>query len=322
MKIILQLLVVTTLLFGCATPPQPPVEVTVPFPAAAGGADLPTLKSIGIYPFFRDVRGEFALRGLELEIEQQLSRIPSLKVVSADELARAGATLFRPGEEVFDPISTQQLGRLTETEALLIGEFLQSRLNSVRPYQRPSDGVSCEEMQLNIEINPRLLRTRTGEILYNRKLNSTRLFSVCNDDPRELKIQEAVTQATVELAAKLRDQLGPREESQRMMLMGSDGEYQREAAELYALGVKFAKHGSWDKACEVWRRQAREHGSDAASLQYNLGLCAESDGDIDMAKEHYDNAISRSSANFDDLLASSIRRVQEKIRLRERGLAQ
>jgi len=87
-----------------------------------------------------------------------------------------------------------------------------------------------------------------------------------------------------------RKDVAPFYETREVALLDStDGIDSSTAKEKLKQGIQFAGKGRMDNACELWG-EAGNLAPNAVSLVYNLGVCAESRGDVEAALTLYKKA--------------------------------
>jgi tetratricopeptide (TPR) repeat protein len=84
------------------------------------------------------------------------------------------------------------------------------------------------------------------------------------------------------------------------LMDSTDGIESPEAKDKLKNGLAYADKGRMDNACELWG-EARNLAGNSPALLYNLGVCAESRGDLDAALSLYKQADKKLGKPDDDI---------------------
>jgi len=158
----------------------------------------------------------------------------------------------------------------------------------VRSEQR---SVPCTKRELILTFTPKIIDVASARIVYTRTLRATRTDAVCGDSGRPLT-SEAVLygQAKESVLATFTKEIAPHYETFLFNLMDTDDGISRpEAVNQFKAGLDYARKNRLDRACELWQAAA-PLAPDAPAIQYNLGVCAEIDGELGKAKSLYQQA--------------------------------
>ena len=141
--------------------------------------------------------------------------------------------------------------------------------------------------------------------------------SGCEDTRPAADGEALFTRAKETAQAQFRRDIAPYYVTREITLMDTgDGITAPEAKEKLKQGIAYAGKGRLDMACELWGA-ARILSPDAVAIQYNLGVCAESAGDLDAAQTLYakaDNLLGKP----DEDITQALSRVAEGIKKRDR----
>jgi len=180
----------------------------------------------------------------------------------------------------------------------------------IRSEQRP---VSCTKRELILTFTPKIIDVASARIVYTRTLRAVKTDTVCRDSDRPLTSEAALYgQARESVLADFTRDIAPHYETFVFNLMDEDdGLGNAEAAKQFEAGLDFAAKNRLDRACELWQAAA-PLAPDAPALQYNLGVCAEIDGDLTKAKALYQQADRLLMEPHDDI-SRALRRINSAL---------
>jgi len=176
----------------------------------------------------------------------------------------------------------------------------------IRSEQR---SVPCTKRELILSFTPKIIDVASARIVYTRTLRATGTDTVCRDSDRPLT-SEAVLygQARESVLATFTKDIAPHYETFVFNLMDEDeGISSPEALKQFEAGLDFARKNRLDRACELWQ-SAAPLAPEAPALRYNLGVCAEIDGELGKARELYQQADRLLSEPHDDI-SRALRRI-------------
>jgi len=289
-------------LVACAPP-----SINTTFVVPAHDADAAKLRRVGVYPFdgrngeIYRARIEALLTGITLNGKQYFTMV---------ERARLDAVLSEQkttGEPLFDEHTAAQVGRLAGAEGIYMGVVNHESVSDDR-YSRTrqrcastdKDGkctrwrdetIPCTRRVASVAMTLRLVATDTGTIVFARELSGRDQSDACRGDGKPLRDRNSLLAMSRQRAVdSLRQEIAPYLVTREIELMDeTDGIEDRKAREKLESGLEFAEAGRMDRACEFWA-QGRGLAPRALSLIYNLGVCAELDGDLEMARALYADA--------------------------------
>lgn len=124
-------------------------------------------------------------------------------------------------------------------------------------------------------------------------------------------------QARERVKQEFRRDIAPYYVTREIRLMDAkDGISSQDATDKLTRGIEYAGKGRLDSACELWG-QARNLAPGSHALVYNLGVCAESRGDLDAALALYRQS-DRLLGKPDDDITLALGRVNDAIRNRSK----
>ena len=204
----------------------------------------------------------------------------------------------------------RQTGTRYETKYDKKGNEYQGDCLSWRRYT-----VNCMKRVANFAVSPKLVEVATGRIIYARDLSSMTDSSGCEDTRQvqsELVLMERVRES---VKNEFRRDIAPYYVTMEIKLLDStDGIESKEAKDKLKRGIEYADKGRMDSACELWG-EARIIAPNSYVLLYNLGVCAESRGDLDAAIGLYKQADKILGKPEDDITLA-LNRVEGAIRNR------
>ena len=178
--------------------------------------------------------------------------------------------------------------------------------------------VECKKRVARVTATPKLIEVETARIVYSNTLEGTSSSSACSDSRKPIApASELIEEAKRQVKEKFRLDVAPHYVSVEIQLMkGKTGITSEESARRLKMGLEYAENDRFDRACELWD-EALKLSPDAPSLLYNLGICAETGGDLDRAMSLYQRA-DRNLGEPDKDIAAALRRISADIRNRQK----
>ncbi|MEE9910177.1 MAG: hypothetical protein K4571_00505 [Deltaproteobacteria bacterium] len=324
------------LLAGCATK----IRVNMLQPAQYHEASL--TKAVAVLPFSGPGGREFAaemesvLAGIGIDDKQYFTLVDRAsidKVVSEMQFSHSG---------LVDEKTAVKLGKLVGAQGIYTGvvngnsyddthyserrqtctQYEQKRDDKGRLYQGACIRwryyqVSCMKRVANFAVTPRLVDVTTGRVLYSRNLSAMTDSSGCEDTRPVQSEIVLLEQAKERVKKEFRRDIAPYYVTREIRLMDStDGIASKEAIDKLKRGLEYADKGRMDSACELWG-EARNLAANSHALLFNLGVCAESRGDLDAALTLYRQS-DRILGKPDDDISLALNRVGQAIKNRGR----
>lgn len=231
-----------------------------------------------------------------------------------------------------EPETAAEVGRLAGVTGVVAGKV--TRSISDAPYREkrtvcleheppPRDGkkgeakclrseqrsVPCTKRELILTFTPKIVEVASARIVYTRTLRATATDSVCRDGDRPLTSEAVLyNKAKGSVLADFARDIAPHYETSVFSLMDEDDGITRpEALKQFEAGLDFAARNRLDRACELWQAAA-PLAPEAPALRYNLGVCAEIDGDLAGARDLYQQADRLLDEPHDDI-SRALRRI-------------
>ncbi|MGV8059566.1 MAG: CsgG/HfaB family protein [Smithellaceae bacterium] len=323
---------IVSLFSGCATK----IKVNMLQPAQYHEASL--TKTVAVLPFSGPDGKEFAA-----EIEGVLASIGIddkryFTLVDRTALDKTISEMQLSASGMVDQKTAAKLGKLVGAQGIYTGVVSQNNYDDSR-YQekrtvctkyeskRDKDGniyqgacinwrnynVQCTKRVASFAVSPKLVEVSTGKILYSRNLSATAESSGCEDTKAVQGESVLIEKAKESVKKDFRRDVAPYYVTREIKLMDStDGIDSSEAKDKLKNGLAYADKGRMDNACELWG-EARNLAGNSHALLYNLGVCAESRGDLDAALLLYKQA-DKKLGKPDDDISLALNRVSSAIK--------
>ncbi|MCS7312556.1 MAG: hypothetical protein NZ742_06550 [Acidobacteria bacterium] len=172
--------------------------------------------------------------------------------------------------------------------------------------------VYCIERKATFVFIPRLIDVATGQVVYSRDIQGTAARRACPDRRETLPTPgELLRMARQRALDEFLTDVAPRYAVVRIPLMTDEEAVLDPVAQgLLKEGVRWARDGRLDRACESWRR-AYERVPSAVPVLYNLGVCAEATGDLQQALTWFTRAAR--SGGDDRRVREALERVRRRL---------
>ena len=316
------LFLLSLLAYGCA--PKVATQVTMP----AKDQEAAEIKKVAVLPFDGNygkqasVEIENVLTSADVKGQKYFTVVDRQniqKVMSEQKLQTSG---------IVDVNTAVKLGKIIGAEGVYIGSADIS--NSDEGYSegrskcssRASDGkclsyynynVSCSKRTVGLTIIPKLIDIATGQVKYTSRLGSTEDAKRCSDSSSPLPAKEELAGiANYKAMKQFREEVAPYDVTVYIeVLEKTDGITDASGKDSLKYSVAFAKNGRLDRACDIWRKGAEQY-QDAISFVYNIGICIETEGDLEGALDQYMKA-DKMTMKPEDAINNAIARVKRRI---------
>jgi len=294
-------LVLILLFTSCATK----IKTTMLAPAKADAASK--LRRIAVLPFSgrRD-------RNLNADIEALLVKIrvngkPYFSVVERAAIQKILREQAFHLSGAVDQKTAVKVGRLVGAEGVILGTVTRNTTEDGRYSESRSrcvskdkDGkckkwrgysVSCRQRDAYFSFIPKVVSVATGEIVVSETLTGHTTDKACRDSGQPIRGRdEMLAEAKRQALSKFRCIMAPYNVCMEIVLLDDDDSNPPDAAEdRIKRGIKWAKAGRMDRACELWHEAGDIHPQGYA-IHYLLGVCAEIAGNLDEALRYYQKA--------------------------------
>ncbi len=186
-------------------------------------------------------------------------------------------------------------------------KWVKKKCKSYRKYT-----VSCEKRSVNFSFTPKLVDVSTLQIIYGRNISIRQTDEICSDTGRPLRATgELLATAKLKALGELRKDVSFYTTTEKVLIKTSDTE-NKKAEKLLEDGEKFAVKGRWERACDIWKIAAEEEPQ-SPSPWYNLGICSERTGKLQMAFDLYrkaDQLTTKPDQRITDRMLSTQKKLQ------------
>ena len=266
------------------------------YPAAV---DLPDgLAVIVTEPFGGDLGPDTLLGIVDALGAVEIEQTPYFQLRPASAL---GNVIVEEAREGADPLHTRDTPRI---DAVLRGSVRSEVIRSpARPkirkecVERDDEGECIERVEVEIpcrnmevSLSPRIqLVSASGDRLYSRDQPVSQIIRFCRDEgerPSPLREKDEMIDALIE---QVRLDLAPRTLSEGVRVMESRKDIAREDRRAFKDAVKLTDNDPY-AAC-LGYMQLEETNTQSVSVLFNIGLCHEADGSLDLARDYYSRAL-------------------------------
>lgn len=317
--LIIMLIVVAT---GCATK----VRVQMLQPAKFHEASL--TKAVAVLPFSGHEGHEFAS-----EIESVISGVnidgkPYFNLVDRTILDKAISEMKLSTSGLVDPSTAIKLGKMVAAQGIYTGVVTGSKTRDQRyterreeceRYQRRYNSktkeyeetgrcasmrrwtVQCLSRTANFSATPKLISVETGKVLYAQNLSGTSTAKGCEDTTLPSDEITMLSNAKSQVLGNFRKDIAPYPQTHVITLLDTTKNIEVSVAkDKLKEGINWADKGRLDTACLRWG-EAHNLCPDSPALLYNLGVCAESRAELQLAQDLYKKADQRLGKPDDDV---------------------
>lgn len=327
---------------GCAAPK---IETAQLVPAR--NQEASSLKRVAVLPFTpfngADVTGdvETLLAGIVINDSRYFD------VVERQRLSALLAEMRLASTGVIDDSTASRLGKMLAANGVYLGRVSRNDWSDQRvaerrqictQYEQRRDRqgnlfnagclrwqettAQCTIRTAFFEFAPKLVSVESGAIVYARDHAGEVQAKACSEpgaggsqplsDPRTL-----LAEARRKALDSFRLDVAPSTQARSIVVLDSADRIAAPAAkERFKAAVTFAGGRRLDRACEIWQELAATE-SNSPELAYNLGLCAETSGDMGRALELY-TAADRQLNAPNSTITSALERVRKDSQDRSR----
>lgn len=154
--------------------------------------------------------------------------------------------------------------------------------------ERETFKIRCDE--LVVRLDPRiLLIDATGRQLYSRTNDVSKVVRYCEDEDVELRPDDMADELRGQLVRDVVDDLAPRQRIQDIRIMESRKDLARTDRDAFRAAVKLTDDNP-NAACDAFEALEANNPTQV-SLLFNIGLCYEGAGALDLAADYYSRAL-------------------------------
>jgi len=173
----------------------------------------------------------------------------------------------------------------------------------------------CLRRTFYMEVYPALVNVRSGAVVYNARKTASAETSWCRGQSQPISDDQMVEGAVNRIIADIRPDIAPYNTVLRATVIEIKDGLSESDGTAFDTAVKAAGKGDLMTACRTWEAVSKANPAHAWTI-YNLGVCAEANGDFAGALRQYQRANSMSSKPNSDV-AESIGRVNTLIAAQE-----
>lgn len=287
---------------GCAAPK---IKTTMLVPAKAHEAGK--LRRIAVLPFAGRGGNQVSTEAEALLVNIRVSGKPYFEVIERASLENIMREQNLHLTGAVEEETAVTVGKLVGAEGIILGtvttnvaedkHFSQKRSKceardeKKKCIKRREYKVRCTTRDAYFSFTPKVINVATGRIVASESLSGHIRDSVCQDSGRPLRGRaQMLGDAKKRAIKKFRELIAPYSVIVEIALLEKDDtKPPPKAKEKVASGIKWAKQGRLERACEFWQEAYKLHPHGYV-IHYLLGVCAETQGKLQKALEYYEKA--------------------------------
>jgi hypothetical protein len=287
---------------GCAAPK---IKTSMLVPAKAHEAGK--LRRIAVLPFAGSGANQVCTEAEALLVNIRVSGKPYFEVIERASLENIMREQKLHLTGAVEEETAVAVGKLVGAEGIILGtvttnaaedkHFSQKRSKCEardkegKCIKRREYMVRCITRDAYFCFTPKVINVATGRIVASESLSGHIRDSVCQDSGRPLRGRvQMLGYAKKRAIRKFRELIAPYSVMVEIALLEKDDtKPPPKAKEKVASGIKWAKQGRLERACEFWQEAYKLHPQGYA-IHYLLGVCAETQGKLQKALEYYEKA--------------------------------
>jgi len=303
------------LLVGCASVK---VSQVVEVPARQSG--MVNSKKLAVFYFNGDTAGTFTA-----QVESYLSNItvrdtPYFQVLEREMLDKIiDEQRMVSSSGYFDENDAVKLGKLSGADTLIMGSVSMPPV-SAHHYRKAVEYCkdknctrketryeSCLDKSANVDLTLKAVSVQQGTIIFTQTYSGKDSNTVCGDK-RGKNETDLQNEAIRQILNNLRKDVAPYSVVLNIEFMEKDDSMSSATKAKLKGAMEYIKQKRVDRACEIFK-DAIASDTNSPALYYNVGVCAEIDGDLDRAENLY-NQSDRKAAKPIRLISEAINRVR------------
>jgi len=303
------------LLAGCA---GARVSQVVEVPARQSG--MAESRKLAIFYFNGDIDGT-----ITAQVESYLSNInvrgiPYFEVLEREMLDKIiNEQRMVSSSGYFDENDAVRLGKLSGADTLIMGSASMPPTSS-RYYRKAVDYCldkkctkketrhkSCVDMSTNVDLTLKAVSVQRGSIIFTQTYSGKASDTDCGE--RHSKNDTDLrNEAMGQILANLRKDVAPYQVKISIEFMDKDDSMNSATKARLEEAMEYIRQERVDRACEIFK-DALAGDTNSPALYYNMGVCAEIEGDLDKAEDLY-KLSERKTAKPMRLISGAINRVR------------
>ena len=301
--------VVALCLAGCATT----VQVSARFPARNVPAS--EMRRIAIAEFWGPGGGDF---GSALQAELASARFDGANYFTVVDGGRPG---------IGDARTAMAYGRSVGAQGVYYGRIDYANMHDeqfqgqeLACVQQDGNGnckkmamvnVPCVKRTFDLAVLPTLVGTANGSVIYSTRKSASTNTSWCRGSTQDTSDFTLIDGARRNILGDIRLDVAPYNSVLRATIKEGNEGLQEDTAKLFDTAVAAAKKSDMGEACRLWQQVDKASPNHVWTV-YDLGVCAEANGDYSAAVQLYQRSQGLSPKQDRDISAS-LGRVQQLI---------
>lgn len=321
-KSFLYILLIYIFAVGCA--PKISTQVTMP----AKSQEASDIRQVAVFPF----EGNYGKKAA-VDIENVLANVnvnnkKYFTVVDRQHIQKIMSEQKLQTSGIIDENTAVKLGRLIGAKGVYIGNAEYTDSDQIFTEQRSvcssSDkngkctgysnySVTCVKRTAGLNVTPKLIDIATGQVRYSSRLGGSDYISRCSDSSVPLRSTEQLLEGIARgVMDSFRTDVAPYNTTVFIEILDkTDGITDGTGKDNLKYSIDFAKNGRLDRACEIWRKGGELYPR-SISYAYNIGICLETEGDINAALNQYIKA-DKLTNKPEKVINSALLRVRERL---------
>lgn len=210
---------------------------------------------------------------------------------------------------LFDETYATRLGRLVGADTIISGQGSKTDYQITKETQRISQcqesnekgkclkramkDIVCRRYNARNEITFRATSVETGRLVFAKNYAGTATHKTCPGSQTATPTRAELTdRALNKILRELRYDVAPYTRTSHITLKKDDDSQlkkDKRAKEFFKSGLAFADAGRMDRACNLFRQAASVY-SQSPAIYHNVGVCAETEGNLDEALQMHERA--------------------------------
>ena len=304
---------------GCGAPK---VKTTMLVPAKAHEAGK--LRRIAVLPFAGSGGNQLSTELEALLVNIRICDKPYFKVIERASLENIMREQKLNLTGAVEEETAVTVGKLVGAEGIILGSVItniaedkhfsrkrskcEARDEKKKCIKRREYMVGCTTRDAYFSFTPKVINVTTSRIVVSESLSGHVRHSVCRDSGRPLRGRaQMLGDAKKQAIKKFRELIAPYTEAVEIALLEKDDtKPNSKAKKKVAKGIKWAKEGRLERACEFWQEAYKLHPHGYA-IHYLLGVCAETQGELQKALRYYEKADRMTGSPVKDITAALCR---------------
>jgi len=284
-----------------------PVNIKTQMLVPAKSAAVSQLRKTAVLPFTGSQGDQVSMEVEALLVNIQVQGKPYFTVIERARLRKVMKEHYLQHTGAIDEKTAVTLGKLIGADGIIMGAVTNNSVTDSRFREEirkctrtDKDGdctnwtnrtIGCTKRDASFSMIFKVINVQTGQIVTAETFDGKANDNACRDLGQTLNTKCEMLQVAKHRAIKqIRQLVAPYSVSAELPLLRKDNPPLIPAAQARLDGgIKWAKAGRLDRACEQWREADRLNPNSCA-ISYNLGVCAETEGSLQKAMDYYEKA--------------------------------